>query len=158
VQMLLLGGRAKDAQDARQQLEATVRSGAAIRKFQEIVERQRGNPQAVVDVSLLPRARHRVDVLSPSDGFVTAIHAEAVGLAAVTLGAGRERMDDVVDPGVGFTLQAKVGDVVRAGQPLATVHYNSENRLEVVRARLLAAYSVGPSRPSPRPLILEKLE
>ena len=67
-------------------------------------------------------------------------------------------MDSVIDPAVGFTLLHKVGDPVKAGEPVVRVHYNDAAPLEDVKARLLAAYRFGPQAPAPRPLVLERLE
>jgi pyrimidine-nucleoside phosphorylase len=97
-------------------------------------------------------------VVAPRDGFVTEIDTEAVGLAAVALGAGRQRVDSIIDPAVGFTLLRKVGEPVKAGEPLVRVHYNHEGPLQDVKDRLLAAYRFGPNAPAPRPLIVERLE
>jgi len=99
-----------------------------------------------------------VDGAAPVDGFVTGIHTEAVGLAAVALGAGRQRVDSLIDPAVGFTLLRKVGEPVKVGDPVVRVHYNDEGPLKEVKERLLAAYRFGPVAPAPRPLIVERLE
>jgi pyrimidine-nucleoside phosphorylase len=156
--MLVLGKVAKDEQAARAQLQEAIRSGRAVKKLEEIVRWQHGDPSAVTDYAKLPRARSVVDVGAPADGVVTAIDSEAVGLAAMALGAGRERTDSVIDPGVGFLLRKKVGDKVKAGEPLVQVHYNDDTKLEDVKRRLLAAYRVGPVAPPARPLVLQRLE
>jgi pyrimidine-nucleoside phosphorylase len=158
VEMLLLGGRAVDASDARKQLEGVVRSGAALKKLQEIVQRQHGDPEAVVDLRKLPRASQTTQVLAEQDGYVSAIATESVGLAGVALGAGRERVDSLIDPSVGFTLELKVGDAVKKGQPLVTVHHNGGPRVDDVCARLKAAYSVSAAKPKLSQLILERVE
>ncbi len=80
-----------------------------------------------------------------------------MGLAAVALGAGRERTDSVIDPAVGFTLEKKVGEPVTAGDALVTVHHRDGARLGDVLARLERAYRIGPAAPAPRPLILERI-
>ena len=103
-------------------------------------------------------ARATQEVLAPAAGFVTAIHTEAVGLAAVALGAGRQRTDSPIDPAVGFTLLRKVGERVQQGEPLVRIHYNDAAPLADVQARLHAAYRIGPSAPAERPLVLERLE
>ncbi|OJH35348.1 thymidine phosphorylase [Cystobacter ferrugineus] len=156
-EMLVLGGRAGSLAEARQKLERAVRDGSAVRKLQEIVEAQGGDPGAIDDYSRLPQARSQVDVLATEEGFVTGIQTEAVGLAAVALGAGRQRVDSRIDPAVGFTLLRKVGEPVKKGDPLVRIHYNDPAPVEDVRARLLAAYSCGPRAPEPQPLILERL-
>ncbi|WNG29577.1 thymidine phosphorylase [Cystobacter fuscus] len=156
-EMLVLGGRAASLAEARQKLERAVEDGSAVRKLQEIVQAQGGDPRAIDDYSLLPQARSQVDVLATEEGFVTGIQTEAVGLAAVALGAGRQRVDSRIDPAVGFTLLRKVGEPVKKGDPLVRIHYNDPAPVEDVRARLLAAYTCGPRAPEPQPLILERL-
>jgi pyrimidine-nucleoside phosphorylase len=64
----------------------------------------------------------------------------------------------VIDPAVGFVLEKKVGDAVKAGEPILTVHYNDETLFERTRPRVLAAYRFGPRGPEPRPLVLERIE
>ncbi|EPX63111.1 Pyrimidine-nucleoside phosphorylase [Cystobacter fuscus DSM 2262] len=156
-EMLVLGGRAASLAEARQKLERAVADGSAVRKLQEIVQAQGGDPRAIDDYSRLPQARAQVDVLATEEGFVTGIQTEAVGLAAVALGAGRQRVDSRIDPAVGFTLLRKVGEPVKKGDPLVRIHYNDPAPVEDVRARLLAAYTCGPRAPEPQPLILERL-
>jgi len=55
-------------------------------------------------------------------------------------------------------LEKKVGDTVSAGESLVTVHYNEASMLEAVKARVLAAYRLGPQKPAARPLVLERIE
>ena len=157
-EMLVLNGAAKDAADARAKMERAVQDGSAVRKLQEIVQAQHGDPRAVEDYALLPQARATADVVAPRDGFVTAIDTEGVGRAGVVLGAGRERTDARIDPAVGFTILKKVGERVGKGEPLVRVHYNTDARLDDVKARLAACWRVGPAAPAPRPLVLERLE
>ncbi len=157
-EMLVLGGKAAHVQQARGLLQRAVDDGSALRKFKEIVQAQGGDPRAIDDYSRLPQARATADVASPADGFVTGIETEAVGLAAVALGAGRQKTDSQIDPAVGFTLLRKVGEPVKAGEPVVRVHYNDAGPLKDVKERLLAAYRFGPQAPAPRPLIVERLE
>jgi len=157
-EMLVLGGKAASVAEARQRVRKVVADGTAVIKLKEIVAAQGGDPRAIDDYGLLPRARSTTDVVAPRDGFVTAIDAEGVGLAAVALGAGRERVDSVIDPAVGFTLLRKVGEPVTAGEPVVRVHYNSPAPVVDVKTRLLAAYQFGPEAPAPRPLVVERLE
>jgi pyrimidine-nucleoside phosphorylase len=157
-EMLVLGGRAASIDEARQRLVRAVEDGSAVRKLKELVQAQGGDPRAIDDYALLPQARATSDVVAPQDGFVTAIDTEAVGLAAVALGAGRQRVDGQIDPAVGFTLLRKVGEPVKSGEPVVRVHYNDPTPLADVRARLHAAYHFGPQAPAPRALVVERLE
>ncbi len=156
-QMLVLGGKAKNETEARARLQMVIADGSAEKKLQQLVAAQGGDPAAIADLSRLPRARSTVEILSSARGFVAGIDSEAIGLAAMVLGAGREKSTDLIDPAVGFVLERKVGDAVVVGEPLVTVHYNSEAHLAEVKARVLKAYRIGAAAPAKRPLILERL-
>jgi len=106
----------------------------------------------------LPRAPRTYDVPAPAAGHVVAVDAEAIGLAAVALGAGRARIEDRVDPAVGLVVHRKLGDRVERGEPLCTVHEGDRSAPRAVTAaRLAAAFSLGAAPPPPRPLVLERL-
>ncbi|HVE87425.1 MAG TPA: thymidine phosphorylase [Myxococcales bacterium] len=156
-EMLILAGEAKDEAEARGKLREVIQSGAAVEQLKQIVSAQGGDPAAVDDYALLPTAAHQVEVLAPSGGAVARIDCEAVGLAAVALGAGRAQVDSEIDHAVGFTLHKKVGDPVSPGEPLARIHYNQPEKVEEVRARLELAYQIAPQAPPPRPLVVERL-
>jgi pyrimidine-nucleoside phosphorylase len=156
--MLVLGRVAPDETAARAMLARAIADGSALAKFAEIVRAQGGDARVVADPSFLPRARRAVPIASLAEGYVEAIDAEAVGRAAVALGAGRETVDATIDPAVGFVLEAKLGDRVQRGQPLAVMHFNDERRAEEVERRIQRAYRVGAQRPAPRPLVIERIE
>jgi thymidine phosphorylase len=82
------------------------------------------------------------DVGSPKSGFVTSMDCEAVGTACVVLGGGREKKEDAVDPAVGIVLHRKLGDQVATGEPLCTVHANSETRSARAIELLLQSYRI----------------
>ena len=157
-EMLVLGGKARTPAEGRERVERAVKDGSGLRKLEEIVERQGGDKRAVRDRSRLPHAQKTRDVLATAEGFVIGINAEAIGLAAMSLGAGRERTDSVIDPGVGFVLKKKVGDAIRVGEALVTVHFNDETRLDPVMSRVQAAYRIGVQAPPRRPLVIERLD
>ncbi|MBX7115140.1 MAG: thymidine phosphorylase [Myxococcaceae bacterium] len=156
-EMLVLGQKAKNVEEARVQLKRVIDDGSAVKKLQDIVAAQGGNPKAVLDFSLLPKAKATADVVSDAEGYVEHIDSEALGLAAMALGAGRERSDAAVDHAVGLVLKKKKGDPVAVGESLVTVHYNAQNRLEDVKRRVRAAYRIGRMRMPPGPLVLERL-
>jgi pyrimidine-nucleoside phosphorylase len=157
-EMLVLGRKAATVDEARARLAQAIADGSAVRKLKELVAAQGGDPRAIDDYSVLPQARSTSDVVAPQAGFVTGIETEAVGLAAVALGAGRQRVDSRIDPAVGFTLLRKVGEPVKAGEPVVRIHYNDPAPVDEVKMRLQAAYRFGPQAPAPRPLVLERLE
>lgn len=90
---------------------------------------------------------------APADGYVQAIDALAIGVAASLLGAGRETKDDVIDPAVGVVLKKKVGDAVRQGEPLAELHINRKERAEEAQKLVSSAFTVG-AEPVAAPTLL----
>ena len=156
-EMLVLGHVATDIADGRRRIQDAISSGAGFRLFERIVEAQGGNPKALTDRSLLPVAQRTVELLAPRAGWVTAFATDEVGRAAMLLGAGRYKVDDRVDPAVGIVLQAKIGDRVEEGQPLATFHVNDDTSLAQAQRQLLAAISVGDAHVAPGPLVVERV-
>ncbi len=157
VEMLLLAGTARDETRAREMLCEAISSGEALEMFGRVVEAQGGDRRVVEDPSLLAIAPHRTEVIAPASGWVTACHARTVGVAATRLGAGRERAEDTIDPGVGVTILAKPGDRVEVGQPLAEIAYREEGRWRSVKDLLSGAWSIAGEPPVPIPLIGEKI-
>ncbi|MBI5068438.1 MAG: thymidine phosphorylase [Deltaproteobacteria bacterium] len=158
-EMLLLAGVETGGAAARRRVERAVADGSALERFRRIVEDQGGDPRAVDDLARLPRAPVQRDVPATAAGVVQAIDAEAIGLAAMSLGAGRVRVEDRVDPAVGVVLRHKVGEAVERGAPLATLHAARQGGepVEAVAARVAAAYRLGPDPASPGPLVLERI-
>ena len=156
--MLSLGGAAPTLDAARARVREALASGAGLRKFQEVIELQGGDPRVCDDLSRLPRAAETVELRAESAGRVTGIACRAVGTAAMLLGAGRETVDSTIDPGVGLVLRKKVGDAVSTGEPLATVHVSDRRRLDEALAMLRRAIRIGPEAPAPRPLVHAVME
>ncbi|MDR7417135.1 MAG: pyrimidine-nucleoside phosphorylase [Armatimonadota bacterium] len=152
-QMLLLAGQARTEEEGKELLRARLRDGAGLRKLAEMIEAQEGDPAVVDDPRRLPRAPRVVEVLAPESGYVQAMDAEAVGRAAMILGAGRVRKDDRIDHGVGLWVEAKVGARVEAGQPLARLLCRSEETGMEAARHVRTAYRIGPEAPRFRPLV-----
>jgi pyrimidine-nucleoside phosphorylase/thymidine phosphorylase len=157
-EMVLLARLAPDLAAARGAVERAIADGSGLARFRAIVEAQGGDPRVVDDPSRLPRAAQVIPLPSPADGVVEALDAEAVGLCAMALGAGRARVEDRVDPAVGVVLAMKVGDRVARGQPLCHVHRNAAGEAQAqVAERLLRAYRIGPGPAVTTPLVLERM-
>jgi pyrimidine-nucleoside phosphorylase len=118
-----------DAQDA---VERALSSGAAHDKLAELVRAQSGDAEALED---LPVSEHVREVTAPAAGHVARLDALAVGRASLALGAGRERKDDVIDPGAGVEVLVRIGDEIEAGRPVARLY----GEREVERAERLIA-------------------
>ena len=152
--MFLLGGAVTTLAQGKGKAEQLLGSGKAFERFREMVRWQGGEAGAIDDPKRLPQPQGKLDVSSPSSGYVVAIQCEQVGTACVILGGGRERKEDSVDPAVGVVLHKKVSERVKAGEPLCTIHYNSEARAARAQALLQASYRIAADPPSQRrPLI-----
>ncbi|GAC1437845.1 MAG: pyrimidine-nucleoside phosphorylase [Terriglobales bacterium] len=137
--------------------ERLIDSGKAFDKFREMVALQGGDVAAIDDPTILPKARYKVDVCSSRAGYVAAIECEQIGITSVILGGGRERKEDQVDPAVGLVVHKKIGDSVAAGEPLCTIHHNSEER--AVRAQQLveASYELSGAPPENAPPLIHQV-
>ena len=102
-------------------MEVAISTGRAAEQLQRIIEAQGGDPRVVDDPSILPQANEVELYTAPRSGVVAHVEPRAVGRGIVALGGGRSRMEDTVDPTVGFVISARPGDYVKAGEPMATV-------------------------------------
>ncbi|MCH7582382.1 MAG: thymidine phosphorylase [Acidobacteria bacterium] len=142
----------------REQLEEAIESGAALQKLIDVTVAHGGDPSVVEDPTLLVRAPHEAVIDAPHDGYVTRCDALTIGVSATRLGAGRERKDDIVDPGVGITLKAKLGDHVAKGDPLAIVRYGDQSKWDAQRDNLSSAWTISDQPMVPPDLIIEKVD
>ncbi|MDY0088023.1 MAG: thymidine phosphorylase [Coriobacteriia bacterium] len=141
--MLVLGGVVPDERAGRKRVKAALDSGDGLQMFERWVEAQGGDPRVATDTSRLPHARYSREVRSEHCGFVTRLDAEGVGRAAMSLGAGRVRAEDAIDPGAGLVLDVRVGDEVQVGERLATLYASEEDALEVAEARIESSVMLG---------------
>jgi len=151
--MFHLGGRADTREEGKRLGVELIASGKAFDKFHQMVALQGGDADAVDDPKRLPRTQNRRDVVSSKTGFITAIQCEEIGRASVILGGGRESKEDEVDPAVGLILHKKVAEAVRVGEPLCTIHYNSDARLDRARQMIEESFQVGDAPPQQEPLV-----
>jgi pyrimidine-nucleoside phosphorylase len=160
VEMLLAGdapGVNGDAALARLRLETALATGTALKRFAQLIEAQGGDPRVCEDFSLLPQPKLVREVRALSQGILNSLDAELVGLAAVDLGAGRERKEDSVDHAAGLLLLKRLGDEVREGDVIAELHGASEERLDRGEARLRSAVVISQRAPLRKPLVLERI-
>ena len=152
-QMLMAGEKARSREEAEKMLKGVIQDGSALEKLAQFVEAQGGNPQAVYRPELLPRADIVKTVPAPVSGYVSHIACDEVGICSLILGGGRETKESRVDLSVGLVLNKKVGDYVEAGEPLALIHANREERAAEAERRFLAAVAIGGTAPEKRSLI-----
>lgn len=152
-QMLIAGGRAREERQAREMLQEVIASGAALEKLAAFIKAQGGDPAAVFDTGLLPQASHVEPLPANGDGYIQSIRCDEIGICSLLLGGGRETKDSVIDLSVGLVLAAKVGDYVKAGEPLAYMHYNDPAKAAAARERFYQAYTVSGEKPQVPALI-----
>jgi len=152
VEMLVLAGE-KDRARARQRLDDALKSGKAAETFQKIIEAQGGNPAVVDDPALLPQAEAVEVYYARSAGTILRVEPRAIGRAVVEMGGGRRKVDDVVDPTVGFVITARPGQKVHTSEPLASIFARDAAGIDLARRALDAAIEIGEGKASPLPLI-----
>jgi pyrimidine-nucleoside phosphorylase len=155
-EMLRLAGAGDDLPANETRLAQGLSDGRALQKFAEMIEAQGGDRRVCDDPGRLPQAPVQQPVPAPRDGVVSALDALEIGLVSKALGAGRDRKEDPIDVSVGIVLHRKVGDTVRAGDPLATVHAARSDQFDAARERLATAFQIGGAAEPPR-LILARI-
>jgi len=135
-----------------------INSGAAFRKFVEMVDSQHGNTETIFKPGLLPSAKITRQVMFSGEGYIRRMDAEKVGTAAMLLGAGREKITDSIDQAAGIILNRKVGDFIRAGEQIAMFYCRSEELLEEAEETFLSGIETGTENPGPKSVILEVIQ
>lgn len=140
--MVVLAGKAKDADEAKAMLIDTINSGKALVKFKEFVKAQGGDESVIDDTSKLPKAEYILEVKADKAGVVSKINAENIGLIAMELGAGRATKESIIDLAVGIVLNKKREDKVNVGDVIAYVHANNLEKGEKAVSKILENYKI----------------
>ena len=140
---------------ARKTAEEMLQSGKALQKFKEWIGAQGGDVRYVKDPSLFGTAAHTLDVTAMENGFILSTNAEALGTAALLLGAGRVTKEDTIDPRAGIILHKKPGDKVEKGDVIATLCTERENALSAAAEAVRAAIAITDTAPTPESLIFD---
>lgn len=147
-----------DEKSAGALVSEALRSGAGLAKLREMIGAQGGDARVADDPSLLPRAALEIPVLAEGEGYVRSTRCDAIGLAAQSLGAGRARKEESIDPAVGLVMRARIGDRVVKGQPLAILHAQDRPSAMRAAAMLLPAIEIGDAPPPTTQWIHEIIE
>ena len=156
-EMLLLAAVVSSREAAREMMGDAISSGRALSKLEQIVGAQGGDPQVIRDPSGLPHALHEATFQAKRAGVIQRVDPRIIGYGVIALGGGRTRMEDTIDPSVGFVVSAKPGDRVSKGQPLATIHARSEEGLVTGRSILEGAVVVADSAEAALPLVSHRV-
>jgi len=153
--MLWLADKASTVAQARQIAEEVHQSGAALDKFKQLVRAQGGDVSYVEDPQKLPQAALIEISTAPRSGYLSQVHARVVGEMAVVLGAGRSKKGQAIRHDVGIEIHHKVGDFLNAGDPLFTIHADTQEVLDQVRPALMEAHQWSDAPVAPLPLFYE---
>jgi pyrimidine-nucleoside phosphorylase len=131
--MVYLAGLAKTHKEGIAKAKAALDSGAALEKFRELIHEQGGDARVIDDYSLLPHTKKTYDVKAAKNGYVTKMDCKALGMHSVFLGGGRQKSSDQIDYAVGIVLAKKLGDKIKKGDVLMTIHCH-ENQMEIAKS------------------------
>lgn len=152
--MLHLGGKADSIEEGMKLCHSAVWSGKAYEKFLQIVERQGGDVLYLKQPELYPvMSRFAREVKSTTSGYVTGFETLRIGMISTELGAGRQHVDDMIDPKAGIVFRKKVGDKVEKGETLAIVYTDKERALESALSDLTSAIRIGEHASPPKPAV-----
>ncbi len=157
-EMLCLSELAADVDEARALLTEAISSGAALDKLKQLVTQQGGDATMVDNIDMFEKPTESIDLLSTQTGYVSQLDALTVGKAAMTLGAGRQAIDDVIDMTAGIYLHKKCGDYVNEGNLLATLENRNSIKLAKAINSLKSAYKFSETAVKVPDLILDRID
>jgi len=157
MEIVRLAGVAGSTLSAKQTVQRHLSDGSALAKFKELVKAQGGDTSFLDHPEKFPQARHIRKLPAPKRGYVHTINAAMIARGVHLLGAGKEETEDKIDYSVGVSEVRKVGTQVKQGEPLMMIHYNDEAKLEQALEYFKNAYRLAPKRPTPPPLIVERV-
>lgn len=140
--MLVGSGMEKSQQEAYLKLKQTIDNKSALNKFREWITAQGGDAGVIDDYRRFPQAKLVIDVNAPKSGYINHMDSDEIGMAAMVLGAGREKKGDDIDLAVGIELFKKTGAYVKEGEIIAKIYANDENKAQNSLQRLLGAYTI----------------
>ena len=156
--MVMLGKKASSIKEGMERCKDAVHSGRAYEKFLQLVKRQGGDGSFVEHPERYPTSMYTAEILATGDGFVTSIDSLELGFTGITLGAGRTKVDDIIDPKAGIVLAKKAGDAVRRGEKVATIFTDKKEAIESATERIKKAFSFGSAPPKLSPRVISQID
>ncbi len=154
--MLMAGKKAATIREGIGKAKEALANGAAYRKFLALVKAQGGNADVFDELERAPVPRHSIEVKSGDEGYLESVDPLELGLTGILLGAGRQKVDDPIDPKAGIVLKKKVGDRVDIGDTLAIFYSDRDDSIQESKRRIQKAFRVKPSAP-PRPVLVRTI-
>jgi pyrimidine-nucleoside phosphorylase len=145
--MLMLGKKTKTIHEGIERSRKAIKDGSAYRKFVQLVEAQGGDVSSIENLERYPLSNHVIEVRIGEGGIVQEVDPLELGLTSILLGAGRQRVDDQIEPKAGIVLKKKVGDSVEDHSVVALFYTDRDDIIESARKRIAGAYRVGKMLP-----------
>ena len=153
--MVYLGQKAKSIEEGIDKCRKTIEDGSAYHKLLDLIHAQGGNIEAIENLEKYPLPKFAMEVKSSEKGFIKEIDSFELGLTSISLGAGREKIDDIIDMKAGILLKKKVGDAVDVGDSLVVFYTDRENVLASARERITKAFTFSSTKPERKPMIFD---
>ncbi|MFA5833696.1 MAG: thymidine phosphorylase [Bacteroidota bacterium] len=152
--MVMLGGKAKSINEGIERCKEVVNNGKAFERFLALVKRQGGDTSFLLHPERYPLSKFRTEIIADKDGFVSSIDSLELGLSVITLGGGRTKVDDIIDPKAGILLRKRAGDSVKKGDIIAEFFTDKSDVVDGVKKRISNAYTINVSQPKFSPIVI----
>lgn len=156
--LLMLSNIASAQEEAEIMLKKAVEDGSGFTRLRSMLEEMGGDVRYVDDPNLLVRTKRIVPIYKDRKGYIKKLDAKSIGLAALLLGAGREKAGDTVDPAVGILMKKRCGDRIEKDEPIAYMYVNDETNLDEAVSKLVNAVSVADEKPEDEALVYDIIE
>lgn len=158
--MIHLAGVEKTFEKSLKKAQAVLDSGEALEEFRKLLLSQGGDERVIYDYTLLPQAKESTDIAAPRNGYIKAFKNDLIGLLLIDLGGGRKTKEDTIDHAVGFTFHKRIGDKVKKGESIFTIHHHAHQGEVVEKIKktfLKEGLFLSSTKTKPARLIIEKL-
>lgn len=156
--LLMLSNIASAQEEAEIMLKKAVEDGSGFTRLRSMLEEMGGDVRYVDDPNLLVRTKRIVPIYTDRTGYIKKLDAKSIGLAALLLGAGREKAGDTVDPAVGILMKKRCGDRIEKDEPIAYMYVNDETNLDEAVSKLVNAVCVADEKPEDEALVYDIIE
>lgn len=156
--MVYLGEQVNSLEEGIERCKDSIRNGRAYEKFLELVEVQGGRVDSIVNLEAYPLSSSIIEVKAEKTGYIQSIDSLELGLTSILLGAGRTKLDDVIDMKAGIVLKKKVGDAVEQGETIATLYTDREHILPEARQRVSHAFTISTKQPTRKSRIISVID
>ena len=157
VHMMRVSKLAETEVEAREKLEAALHSGAGLQKLRQMIAAEGGDASYIsMDrIDELCRVKKVMNVYPKRAGYVSSMNAERIGTAAQILGAGRATKEESIDPAVGLVMKKRLGDFIRADEPLCVMYINDESKVDAALDMFHSAFTYSDAKPEYRPMVYD---